>query len=73
MQVRDAIGALADGQTVEPHLPLSILTNRRMWEWESYRRQSQEEGSREWVAFVWRIAVPLSNRVNFLPAWAGAT
>jgi hypothetical protein len=120
MEIRDAIGALADGHPIDPRLipfvraavagvcptsdrgvqqfvadvggcglfnvdteeliwprgagddvgddvPLRVLTDRGLWE--QARRPWDEDHPREWTAFVWRVAVPLSRRLGFVGAW----
>lgn len=120
MEIRDAIGQLADGHRIDPGLvpfiraavvgpcltsddgyrqfvvnvqacgqfnvdteeliwpvhpdadagddvPLRALTNRALWELARSRRDGQYP--REWTAFVWRVAYPLSLRLLFTPAW----
>ena len=51
----------------DAYVPLDILTDRERWE-QSHRRWD-EERPRQWAAFVWRIAVPLSRRLGFVAAW----
>jgi len=120
MEIRDAVGELADGYPIDPQLvpfirtavtglcptsdrgeqqfvvdisgcgllnvdteeliwprhpgddrdddvPLSVLTDRELWE--RICSRWDEERPRQWVAFVWRIAVPLSRRLGFSTAW----
>lgn len=120
MEIRDAVGELADGHSIDPQLvqvirtavaglcptsdrgeqqfvidisgcsllnvdtdeliwprdpggdcgdddvPLSILSDRDLWE--RTRSRWDEERPRQWVAFVWRIAVPLSRRLELSTA-----
>ena len=121
MEIRDAIGDLADGVAVDPTLlpavraavaglcptadggeqqfvvdvsgaglfnvdtaeliwpwapndeiggddvPLQALTDPVLWE--RARSRWDADRPREWAAFVWRIAVPLANRLGFVGAW----
>jgi hypothetical protein len=46
-------------------IPLRVLTDAELWE----RARHRWEDRQEWTAFVWRIAVPLSNRLRFVGAW----
>jgi hypothetical protein len=120
MDIRDAIGELADGHPIDPELvpfvraavagpcltsdegtrqfvvnllacdqfnvdteeliwpahpdahaaddiPLRVLTDRKLWQ-QMHDRWAGDY-PREWTAFVWRIAHPLSLRLPFAPAW----
>jgi hypothetical protein len=48
-------------------VPLRILTDRVLWG--EARRRWDKKHPREWAAFVWQVAVPLSNRLGFVGAW----
>jgi hypothetical protein len=48
-------------------LSLRALVDRELWE--NARRRWDEEHRAEWAAFTWRIAVPLSRRLQFVGAW----
>lgn len=120
IEIRDAIGMLADGHEVDPRLmpfiraavtglcptadrgdqqfvvavdaahlfnvdteeliwpigpeeessdnvPLRALTQPELWE--QSRRRWEDEHPRAWTAFVWRVAVPLINRLGIVGAW----
>ncbi len=120
MEIRDAIGQLADGRQIDPELvpfvraavdgpcptsdqgdrqfvvsldvcgqfnvdteeliwpvapdsdagddvSLWALTDRALWE--RARDRWDGEHPREWTAFVWRVAYPLSQRLVFTPSW----
>ena len=54
------------GFEIPDYLPLRILTDSTLWE---QARQWWDDRPREWTAFVWRFAVPLSNRLGFVGAW----
>lgn len=49
------------------YLPLRTLTNAVLWERTGLRWE--HDRPRDWTAFVWRVAVPLSNRLGFVGAW----
>jgi hypothetical protein len=54
-------------QDIHSDVPLRILTDEDLWK--QTRRWWDEEQPREWAAFVWRVAVPLSRRLGLVGAW----
>jgi hypothetical protein len=55
-------------ETGDSYVLLRILTDRELWE--QARSRWDEGHPREWTAFVWRVAVPLSYRgLGFRAAW----
>ena len=55
------------GDDIEDDVPLAACTDRARWE--LARRHRDGDCPREWTAFLWRIAVPLSRRLGFAGAW----
>jgi hypothetical protein len=55
--------------TVNEDVPMRVLTDPELWERTS--RHWDEEHPRQWVAFVWRVPVPLANRLKLnAPPWS---
>jgi hypothetical protein len=54
-------------EAIGDDLPLRVLTDRELWN--AAHRKWDEEHPREWAAFIWRVAVPLSRRLRFVGAW----
>jgi phospholipase C len=48
-------------------VPLHALADRDLWTHTQRRWDEQQPG--QWQAFVWRVAIPLSRRLDFVPAW----
>jgi hypothetical protein len=46
---------------------LRVVTDPELWE--QARQHWEASQPQEWTAFVWRIAVPLSNRLGLVGAW----
>ena len=67
LDIEELIWPRGPDDDVGDGVPLRLLTDAELWE--ETRRRWDEALPREWTAFVWRVAVPLSNRLGIIGAW----
>lgn len=48
-------------------IPLSVIVNQQLWK--QLQDLWEKKDPVSWTAFVWRIAVPLANRLNIVGSW----
>jgi hypothetical protein len=67
MDIEELIWPHGPDDDIGEGVPLRLLTDSELWE--ATRRRWDEAWPREWTAFIWRVAVPLSNRLAIIGAW----
>lgn len=67
VDTEELIWCVAQDSETEDDLPLPVLLDASKWNIALQHWSSENPVA--WIAFIWRIAVPLSNRLGFVGAW----